>query len=83
MALLNAEWRQRLWSSQGLQLGVVALYDALHMVDAADGAVSGTFHDAGVGMRWVSGGVVLRIDYCHSLTRDHRSAWTAGFGHAF
>jgi Peptidase C39 family/Tetratricopeptide repeat/Surface antigen variable number repeat len=83
MALLNAEWRQRIWGSHGLEFGVAALYDALHMVDTLQGPRSSTFHDAGVGMRLVSGGSVLRIDYSHSLTGDHRSAWTAGFGHAF
>jgi hypothetical protein len=83
MALLNAEWRQRLWKGSSMQLGVVAIYDALHMVDTAQGEGSRSLHDAGLGMRWASGGAVLRIDYCHSLTPDGRSAWTAGLGHAF
>ena len=39
MALINAEWRQRVWKGSALHLGVVAIYDVLHMVDTAQGSV--------------------------------------------
>ena len=81
MALVNAEWRQRLWSGPA-DVGVVAIYDGLQMTETAQGSGS-TLHDAGLGLRVTYSGVVFRIDYCHSLTSDGRSAWTAGLGHVF
>jgi hypothetical protein len=82
MTLLNIEWRQRLWRASGIDIGIVAIYDGLDMAETAQG-IDRTLHDAGLGWRMVSGPLVLRIDYCHSLTGDHRAAWTAGLGHAF
>jgi hypothetical protein len=82
IALLNFEWRQRLWRGRLAQVGYVVFYDGGWMGRTARGG-SETLHDAGIGLRaGVRGSVLLRADYGWGLT-DGKSALTAGIGQVF
>lgn len=83
MGLLNLEWRQRLWARPVAQLGFAVFADVIQITRRAAGD-DGSLADVGVGLRlgW-SGAGVVRVDYGWSLSGDGRTAFSAGFGHAF
>ena len=82
IALLNLEWRQRLFRTQAAQVGYILFYDGGWMGQTARGG-DVTLHDAGVGLRvGLRGSVLLRVDYGWGLT-DGKSALTAGIGQVF
>jgi hypothetical protein len=83
MGLLNLEWRQRVWARPLAQLGFAVFADVIQITRRAAGE-DGSLADVGVGLRlgW-SGAGVVRVDYGWSLSGDGRTAFSAGFGHAF
>ena len=82
IALLNFEWRQRLFRAPVGQLGYVLFYDGGRMGRTAQGG-DVSLHDVGVGLRFgLRGAALLRADYAWSLT-DGKSALTAGIGQVF
>ena len=83
LTLLNAELRQRIWSRPFAQVAVVGFADVIQITRTAQGQ-DGTLADLGAGLRigW-SDARVFRVDYGRSLSRDRRSAWSAGYGHSF
>jgi tetratricopeptide (TPR) repeat protein len=82
LSLLNLELRQRIVDRKRFALGAVAFYDGAHVTASAQGGDQ-TLHDVGVGLRLAARGVILRLDYGHSLSGDGKNAWTAGVGHVF
>jgi tetratricopeptide (TPR) repeat protein len=80
--LLNLELRQRIVDRKRFALGAVAFYDGARVTTSAQGGVR-TLHDVGVGLRVAARGVILRLDYGRSLSRDGKNAWTAGVGQVF
>jgi hypothetical protein len=83
MALLNLEWRRRVWARPIAQVGVVAFADVIQITRRAVGD-DGTLTDVGLGLRvgW-SGSWIFRADFGWSLSGDGRSAFSAGFGQSF
>jgi hypothetical protein len=83
MALLNLEWRRRVWARPIAQFGFAIFADVIQITRRSAGP-DGTLADVGVGLRagW-AGSLVLRMDFGWSLSGDGRSAFSAGFGHAF
>ena len=83
LALLNVEWRRRLWARPAAQVGMVAFGDVIQITRTAQGPDQ-SLADVGLGLRvgW-SGSRVFRVDYGHSLSGDGKSAWSAGYGQAF
>jgi hypothetical protein len=82
MALLNAEWRQRLLRARMGQVGYVLFYDGGWMGRTARGG-DVVLHDVGVGVRvGLRGTLLLRADYGWGLT-DGKSALTGGIGQVF
>jgi hypothetical protein len=82
IALLNLEWRQRLFRTRVAQVGYILFYDGGWMGHTARGGDL-TLHDVGVGVRvGLRGSVLLRADYGRGLT-DGKSALTAGIGQVF
>ena len=83
MALLNLEWRRRVWARPIAQVGVALFADVIQITRRSAGT-DGTLADVGVGLRagW-AGSLVLRMDFGWSLSGDGRTAFSAGFGHAF
>jgi hypothetical protein len=83
MALLNIEWRRRVWARPIAQVGVVAFTDVIQITRRAAGE-DGTLADVGIGLRigW-AGSRVVRMDFGWSLSGDGRRAFSAGFGQAF
>jgi hypothetical protein len=84
LALVNVEWRQRLfrvtrWSAS---LGAVAFYDGGRIEGTTQG-IDQTIHDVGLGVRLRIGAAMLRADYGASLTGDGKNALTFGFGQVF
>jgi hypothetical protein len=83
MALLNLEWRQRVWARPIAQVGFAVFADVIQITRRAAGS-DGTLADIGVGLRAAgAGSLVVRMDFGWSLSGDGRSAFSAGFGHAF
>jgi hypothetical protein len=82
IALLNLEWRQRLFRTGVGQVGYVLFYDGGWMGRTAKGEDL-TLHDVGVGLRFgLRGATLLRADYGWAL-RDGKTALTAGIGQVF
>ncbi len=82
LVLVNLEWRQRLWSAGGVQLGVVGFYDGARL-GRVYGGHGAAIHDIGFGVRaLVPGAGVLRFDLGHGLS-DGRNAVSIGLGHVF
>ena len=81
LALLNVEARQRVVNTKRFQLGVLFLYDGLHLTGTATGG--SRLHDVGAGVRLqVRGLPLLRLDFGHGLT-DGNNAVFVGLGHVF
>lgn len=83
LALLNVEWRRRVWARDSAQIGLVAFGDVIQITRTALGD-DRVLTDVGLGLRvggW--GSRVFRVDYGRSLSGDGQSAWSAGFGQAF
>jgi hypothetical protein len=83
MALLNLEWRRRVWARPIAQVGFVFFADVTQITRRSAGS-DGTLADIGLGLRgaW-AGSLVVRVDLGWSLSGDGRSAFSAGFSQAF
>lgn len=82
LVLLNVEWRQRLFARSGVQVGAAGFTDVARPSRTVQGGL-GVLTDVGFGLRLAAGALVFRVDQGWSLSGDGRSAWSAGFGHAF
>ncbi|HET9316904.1 MAG TPA: hypothetical protein VFQ51_15030, partial [Vicinamibacteria bacterium] len=83
MALLNLEWRRRVWARPIAQVGFALFADVIQITRRASG-LDGTLADVGVGLRaGTAGSLVVRIDYGWSLSGDGRTAFSAGLGQSF
>jgi predicted double-glycine peptidase len=80
--LLNVELRQRIVDGKHFQLGAVAFYDGARLDVTAQGGER-KMNDVGVGLRLAMRGLLMRLDYGHSLTGDGKNAWTGGIGQVF
>jgi hypothetical protein len=83
LALVNVEWRRRLWQPGVFSLSTVVFYDGAWPSHSVRPEEDGSYHDAGIGLRLGRGGTVVRVDYGRSLTGDRKDALTAGLGQAF
>ena len=82
IALVNFEWRQRLWRAPIAQVGYVLFYDGGRM-GRVQPKSDVTLHDVGVGVRiGLRGAALLRLDHAWSLT-DGKKSLTAGIGQVF
>lgn len=83
LALLNVEWRHRIWARPVAQVGIAVSGDVIQITRRSTGA-DGTLTDVGLGLRigW-SGSRVVRMDFGWSLSGDGQKAFSAGFGQAF
>ncbi|MET0551627.1 MAG: hypothetical protein ABW221_01220 [Vicinamibacteria bacterium] len=82
LLLVNLEWRQRIVTRHGLGLAVAGFTDVARPSRSVGGD-DRLLADAGIGLRVAAGGTVFRVDQGWSLSRDGRSALSAGFGRSF
>ena len=80
--LLNVELRQRLADRPHFQLGAVFFYDGARLDRTAQGGAR-KVNDVGVGLRLAMRGLIVRVDYGHSVSGDGKNAWTGGIGQVF
>jgi tetratricopeptide (TPR) repeat protein len=80
--LLNVELRQRIADAKHFQIGAVAFYDGARLDATAHGGAR-KMNDVGLGLRLATRGLLVRVDYGHSLSGDGKNAWTGGIGQVF